>query len=102
VACVKVLLAHGAGVNSTTADGCTALYAAVSKGQAGCAELILQSGANVNSTTNDGWSALCCAARYGYTACVEMLLEHNANTEKCIQSKTFRTAPSILLVAPNY
>jgi len=31
-----------------------------------------------------------------------MLLEHNANTEKCIQSKTFRTAPSILLVAPNY
>jgi ankyrin repeat protein len=73
----QILFAHGADVNSRTADNLTPLHIASEKGQLEIGKWLLSCGADVNSRQKDGWTPLHFAARNGHLDVVRILLEHN-------------------------
>ncbi len=60
---VRVLLAAGADVNQTTADGSSPLLVAVQNGFYPIAQFLIDNKANVNLTNNKGWSPLYLAVK---------------------------------------
>ena len=98
-ACLELLIASGADVNTTLQDGRTNIILAVknchekyAKSQPAekqglnedyddhhkCIELLLKEGADVNTQCDDGWTALMLAAAYGHSKCVEKLIQAGA------------------------
>jgi ankyrin repeat protein len=72
---VRTLLKDGADVNTTQADGMTALHWAAQKGDVDLAKLLLYAGANVKATTRiGGYTPLLMASKNGDTAMIEVLL----------------------------
>lgn len=77
---VETLLTYGADVNVTTADGLTALVAAVSWLHEEVVKILLAHGADVNAGSSSYHStALINAARRGNVSLVKLLLAHGAD-----------------------
>ena len=74
LACMRVLLAFGAGIDRPDQTGCTALYRAAQQGQLEALELLLAQGANVYGWFSYRNDPLYAAAFHGQTACVKALL----------------------------
>ena len=55
---IRMLLAHGANVNTSDFDGWTALHFAVKRNNRAIASILIQAGADVDATTNQGWAPL--------------------------------------------
>ena len=55
---IRVLLAHGAGVNATNRSGTTALSGATLWGKLDAAVLLLDRGAQIDLPDNSGWTPL--------------------------------------------
>jgi ankyrin repeat protein len=78
---VRTLLKDGADVNTTQADGMTALHWAAQKSDVELAKLLLYAGANVKATTRiGGYTPLLMASKNGDTPMIEVLLS-NANAD---------------------
>lgn len=79
----EILIAHGADVNATNADGSTALHNAAWSGQEEIVKLLLSKGAHPDPKRSDGLTPLINAAGPGAEshgkACVELLLAKGAN-----------------------
>ena len=75
---VKALLAEGADVNASTANGATALMRAASRGHAATVKGLLERGADVNARRQDGMTALALAAFFGHAGVVSALLDGGA------------------------
>src|SRR3954447_12717540 len=72
---IKTLLKDGADVNTTQADGMTALHWAAQKGDVELAKLLLYAGANLKATTRiGGYTPLLMASKNGDTAMIDVLL----------------------------
>ncbi|MGE0206477.1 MAG: ankyrin repeat domain-containing protein [Candidatus Babeliales bacterium] len=84
---IKLLLQHGAPVNSTTPDGWTPLLEAVTAGRDGIVELLLQYGADVNVMTHDG-TALIIATIYCHKEIAELLIQHGAHINSAMHDGT--------------
>ena len=77
---VKILLEHGADVNSTTGDyDYTALMYASKYEHIKIVQILLKHGADVNIQNRNGFTALIYASERGYSKIVGMLLEHGAD-----------------------
>ncbi|NWV40134.1 ASB12 protein, partial [Grantiella picta] len=79
--CVKslrVLLEHGAEVDSLDVKAQTPLFVAVSNGHRECARLLLEAGASPLGSVYNNCSPLLLAARDGRADIVRLLLEHGA------------------------
>ena len=81
---VRVLLHHGASVNTTRNLGKTSLHLALDgnrscQGGLGIVRLLLQHGADINSQDGDGNTPLHLASNYGKFAIGRVLLIHGAN-----------------------
>ena len=75
----RLLLEHGADVNTRDDEGTTPLYAAAKNGRVQVVHVLLEQGANVGAEDNQGKTPLHGAAEYGTVEVVRMLLEHGAN-----------------------
>ena len=75
---VKLLLDHGAEINTATNNGWQAIHHAANKGHTDIVKLLLDHNAKVNATTNNGWQAIHLAAEQGHTDIVKLLLDHGA------------------------
>ncbi len=75
---VKTLLASGAGINQTAADGMTPLIVSIVKFNDEVALYLIEKGANVNAD-EAGFTALHCAALTGQTAVAKALLARGAD-----------------------
>ncbi|XP_059190607.1 cortactin-binding protein 2 [Centropristis striata] len=94
--CVRVLLNARADRSHTTADGCTALHAAVRSGHVDTLRLLLRHptqgdptvtpdppaslalpAALLNQANSDGWTAAHMAAAHGLKECLEVLCSHS-------------------------
>lgn len=78
VAAAKILLAAGADVNDTAADGTSALVVATHSGHSALALLLLEHGADPNAI-GAGYTALHIAVRRGDAAVVKALLAQRAD-----------------------
>ena len=76
---IKLLLAHGADINSLAADNSTPLHIALQQGHLEIANLLLNSGAEVNSQEQSGLTPLHLAAYKGRLDIFHILLERNAD-----------------------
>ena len=76
---MRLLLVHGAEVNSQDDGLWTPLHLASCKGLLKVAELLLELGANVRMRNNDGRTPLHCASQYQRLDIVRLLLTHNAD-----------------------
>jgi ankyrin repeat protein len=76
---VRVLLERGANVESTNANGCTALHYAAWYGHLGICRQLLDWGAKVNSLAKWKNTPLHEAARWGHLSVVKLLVEKGAN-----------------------
>jgi ankyrin repeat protein len=78
---VRTLLRDGADVNTTQADGMTALHWAAQKGDVDLAKILLYAGANVKATTRiGGYTPLLMASKNGDTPMIALLLS-NSNAD---------------------
>jgi serine/threonine-protein phosphatase 6 regulatory ankyrin repeat subunit B len=75
---VRVLLEHGAKVNSARSNGGTALMVAAEKGHPETVRLLLEKGAAQNRVTHNGDTALLIATHNGHEQVVRVLLEGGA------------------------
>ncbi|XP_057242628.1 ankyrin repeat and SOCS box protein 12 [Malurus melanocephalus] len=75
---LRVLLAHGAEVDSLDVKAQTPLFVAVSNGHGECARALLESGASPAGSAYNNCSPLLLAARDGRADMVRLLLEHGA------------------------
>ena len=88
---VKILLEHGADVNSTTGDyDYTALMYASKYEHIKIVQILLKHGADVNIQNRNGFTALIYASENGFVKIVKMLLEHKADVN--IQENNGETA----------
>src|SRR3954463_15864537 len=72
---VRTLLKEGADVNTTQADGMTALHWAAQKSDVELAKILLYAGANTKATTRiGGYTPLLMASKAGDTAMIDVLL----------------------------
>ncbi|XP_044283212.1 ankyrin repeat and SOCS box protein 12 isoform X2 [Varanus komodoensis] len=78
VRCLKVLLAHGAEVDSLDVKAQTPLFIAVNNGHLTCVEALLQAGANPSGSVHNNGTPLLTAARDGDIDILRVLLEHGA------------------------
>ena len=76
---VQALVREGADVNTTSADGTTALHWAVHWDDLATAELLIRTEANVNATNDLGVMPLLLACNNGSTAMVDLLLTAGAD-----------------------
>ncbi|CAK4479061.1 unnamed protein product [Aphanomyces euteiches] len=76
---VKLLLDHGADVDSTDQDGFTALEWASYNGYFEIVKILLHHDASVNTADKDGMTALMWATRFKYDEIVNELLTHGAS-----------------------
>jgi CubicO group peptidase (beta-lactamase class C family) len=72
-AVARILLAHGAGIDSANVTGFTALHHAAESGAVRTAELLLQSGANAALTTKAGETARSVAERKNHADVVALI-----------------------------
>ncbi|KAM6117101.1 LOW QUALITY PROTEIN: ankyrin repeat and SOCS box protein 12 [Pterocles gutturalis] len=77
---VKVLLAHGAEVDSLDVKAQTPLFMAVSNGHRECVKVLLDAGASPAGSIYNNCSPLLIAARDGDVDIVRQLLDHGAET----------------------
>ncbi|NWI40374.1 ASB12 protein, partial [Picathartes gymnocephalus] len=75
---LRVLLAHGAQVDSLDVKAQTPLFVAVSKGHGPCVRALLQAGASPAGSAHNNCSPLLLAARDGHADILRQLLEHGA------------------------
>ncbi|NXX86511.1 ASB12 protein, partial [Urocolius indicus] len=75
---MKVLLAHGAEVDSLDVKAQTPLFMAVSNGHQECVELLLEAGASPGGSIYNNCSPLLIAARDGAVGILQQLLDHGA------------------------
>jgi uncharacterized protein len=77
---VKALLKDGADVNTTQADGMTALHWAAQKGDVELAKVLLYASANLKATTRiGGYTPLLIASKNGDAAMIETLTQAGAD-----------------------
>ncbi|KAN0141733.1 Ankyrin repeat-containing domain protein [Lactarius tabidus] len=76
---VKLLLAHGADINSRSADNSTPLHIALQKGHLEIAKWLLKSGADVDSQEKCDLTPLHLAASQGQADICRILLKNNAD-----------------------
>ncbi|CAK4654907.1 unnamed protein product [Aphanomyces euteiches] len=89
---VKLLLDHGADVDSTDQDGFTALEWASYNGYFEIVKILLHHDASVNTADKDGMTALMWATRFKYDEIVNELLTHGASVNLAERTKDGRTA----------
>jgi hypothetical protein len=77
---VRSLLAQGARVNATSADGRTALIAAVQEGHIDVVQSLIDAGANLNAATRGTGTALEVAERKGNGRIAALLLASGARS----------------------
>ncbi|NWV00874.1 ASB12 protein, partial [Upupa epops] len=77
---MKVLLAHGAEVDSLDVKAQTPLFMAVSNGHRECVKVLLDAGASPIGSIYNNCSPLLIAARDGNADILQQLLEHGAET----------------------
>ncbi|NXP02576.1 ASB12 protein, partial [Thinocorus orbignyianus] len=77
---MKVLLAHGAEVDSLDVKAQTPLFVAVSKGHLECVKVLLEAGASPVGSIYNNCSPLLIAARDGNVDILQQLLDHGAET----------------------
>lgn len=80
VRCLRVLLAHGAEVDSLDVKAQTPLFTAVSNGHLDCVRALLEAGADPCGSIHNNCTPLLTAARVGDANILQELLEHGANT----------------------
>ncbi|XP_015273568.1 PREDICTED: ankyrin repeat and SOCS box protein 12 [Gekko japonicus] len=78
--CLKVLLAHGAEVDSLDVKAQTPLFTAVSNGHLDCVRALLEAGADPGGSIHNNCTPLLTAARDGDADILQELLEHGADT----------------------
>jgi ankyrin repeat protein len=74
----QLLFAHGADINSRSANNWTPFHISSSEGHMEIGKWLLDHGADVNSRTDKGWTPLHLAAYYGHLQACRVLLERNA------------------------
>jgi ankyrin repeat protein len=79
LACVQLLLDHGAAVDGLNDDDVTPLIRAVSHDHVACARLLLSHGAAVDAMDSLGWRPLHHAAASGSLACLRLLLDERSS-----------------------
>lgn len=77
---MKVLLAHGAEVDSLDVKAQTPLFMAVSNGHRECVKVLLDAGASPVGSIYNNCSPLLIAARDGNVGILQQLLDHGAET----------------------
>ncbi|NWY60062.1 ASB12 protein, partial [Chionis minor] len=77
---MKVLLAHGAEVDSLDVKAQTPLFMAVSNGHRECVKILLDAGASPAGSIYNNCSPLLIAARDGNVDILQQLLDHGAET----------------------
>src|SRR6201989_2777900 len=94
---VKTLLKEGADVNTTQADGMTALHWAAQKGDVELAKMLLYASANLKATTRiGGYTPLLIASKNGDAAMIETLAQAGADPHA---ATTNGTTPLMLAAA---
>src|SRR4051812_3258901 len=94
---VKTLLKEGADVNTTQADGMTALHWAAQKGDVELAKMLLYASANLKATTRiGGYTPLLIASKNGDAAMIETLTSAGADANA---PTTNGTTPLMLAAA---
>eukprot|EP00953_Heterococcus_sp_UTEX-ZZ885_P012880 7362-Heterococcus_DN1.PRE.3 len=98
---MRLLLAHGAGVNACNRLGTTPLHSAASSGQFDRAELLIAAGADVLQCDDAGHTALHTAVCSSHAAVVKLLLEHGAaavlNSMQCLNWEDCARVSALLL-----
>ncbi|EEP79601.1 conserved hypothetical protein [Uncinocarpus reesii 1704] len=80
---VKILLYHGADINSVNDSGDTALTSAAVHGKLETVRFLVENNVPVNGSSNMGsWNPLHGAAFYGETEVVDFLLQHGASIDR--------------------
>jgi len=74
----RVLLHHGASVDSQDKKGWTPLKTASRYGHLDIVQLLIQSGAGFDTPDNEGWVPLFAASRYGHLDIVRLLIQSGA------------------------
>src|SRR3954463_1111269 len=94
---VRALLKEGADVNTTQADGMTALHWAAQKGDVELAKMLLYASANLKATTRiGGYTPLLIASKKGDAAMIEALTDAGADAKT---PTTHGTTPLMLASA---
>lgn len=83
---LRLLLKHGANVNTTQGDGTTALHWASYKDDLEAADLLIRAGANVNAANDLGVTPLWAACQNGSAAMVRKLLAAGAHPNAKLES----------------
>ncbi|KAM3827759.1 ankyrin repeat and SOCS box protein 12 isoform 1-T2 [Vipera latastei] len=78
IRCVKVLLDHGAEVDSLDVKAQTPLFIAVNNGHLDCVKVLLEAGACPSGSIHNNCTPLLTAAREGALAILQELLSHGA------------------------
>src|SRR3954447_8584560 len=86
---VKALLKEGADVNTTQADGMTALHWAAQKGDVELAKVLLYASANLKATTRIGaYTPLLIASRNGDAAMIDALIAAGSDANNATTNGT--------------
>ena len=78
---LELLLASGADINASNANGMTALMRAAARGRIRMVRALLKHGADLNASRNDSFTALMLAAFFGHKEIVTILVEHGAQAD---------------------
>ncbi|NXI41157.1 ASB12 protein, partial [Galbula dea] len=98
---MKVLLAHGAEVDSLDVKAQTPLFTAVSNGHQECVKVLLAAGANPAGSIYNNCSPLLIAARDGNVSILQQLLAHGAESNVQARLPTW-AANSVAYSGPLY
>ncbi|KAM9324054.1 ankyrin repeat and SOCS box protein 12 [Gastrophryne carolinensis] len=90
LACVKVLVASGANVDSLDVKAQTPLFAAVSAGHHECVRELLKAGATPYGSVHNNCTPVLTAARVGHDKIIRELLAHGADAN--VRAKLFKGA----------
>lgn len=81
--CLRILVQHGAQLNSITSQGWSPIHQAARFGFADCVQVLIDGGCDVNQRKAgigcNGWTSLHIAAKNGHAKVCEALLEANAD-----------------------